>query len=76
MNITSSECVSVVVSWLSGKKIASFLPSIIISSVAYPLYHIFHITSQMARFKKIQGDSKRWTKFCTSIFPEQYMLCE
>ena len=33
------------------------------------------------RFKKsnvsnIQGDSKRWTQFRTSIFPELYMVCE
>jgi len=25
---------------------------------------------------KIQGDSKRWTQFRTSIFPELYMVCE
>jgi hypothetical protein len=25
---------------------------------------------------KIQSDSKRWTQFCTSIFPELYMVCE
>ena len=24
----------------------------------------------------IQGDSKRWTQFRTSIFPELYMVCE
>jgi hypothetical protein len=24
----------------------------------------------------IQCDSKRWTQFCTSVFPELYMVCE
>jgi len=24
----------------------------------------------------IQGDSKRWTQFRTSVFPELYMVCE
>jgi len=25
---------------------------------------------------KIQDDSKRWTQFRTSVFPEMYMVCE
>jgi len=25
---------------------------------------------------KIQRDSKRWTQFRTSVFPELYMVCE
>ena len=28
------------------------------------------------KFLNIQHDSKRWTQFCTSIFPELYMVCE
>ena len=27
-------------------------------------------------FNEIQDDSKRWTQFRTSIFPELYMVCE
>jgi hypothetical protein len=27
-------------------------------------------------FMKVQGDSKRWTQFRTSIFPELYVVCE
>jgi len=33
-----------------------------------------HVAKTM--FLTIQGDSKRWTQFRTSIFPELYMICE
>ena len=28
------------------------------------------------QYKNIQRDSKRWTQFCTTIFPEIYVVCE
>jgi len=28
------------------------------------------------KYNEKQRDSKRWTQFCTSIFPELYMVCE
>jgi len=28
------------------------------------------------KYIDIQGDSKRWTQFSMSIFPELYMVCE
>ena len=32
-------------------------------------------TSRMGK-RELQRDSKRWTQFRTSIFPELYMVCE
>jgi len=32
------------------------------------IYNVAHLD--------IQGDSKRWTQFRTSIFPKLYMVCE
>ena len=37
---------------------------------------IIHKASQHQTWIKIQRDAKRWTLFCTSIFPELYMVCE
>ena len=32
--------------------------------------------SEVRTVPSVQGDSKRWTQFRTSIFPELYMVCE
>jgi hypothetical protein len=36
--------------------------------------HCHRVTAHLQL--KIQRDSKRWTQFRTSIFPELYMVCE
>jgi len=48
----------------------------------YSVYHLKYLLCKLTgcflnhTFLNIQGDSKRWTEFRTSIFPELYMVCE
>ena len=34
------------------------------------------LDDELRNLRKVQRDSKRWTQFHTSIFPELYMVCE
>jgi len=49
---------------------------VLYSNEAYTAYFpvIFYVWVSV-HHKSIQRDSKRWTQFLTSIFPELYMVC-